>query len=80
MLLPGSASQSSITTIYCWCTCLLQTLLPQAAGSQISKQAKGILLDQVKQLVYAAQPADVSLLDLLYSVSLEQVYNVGHLF
>ncbi|KAA6429063.1 MAG: hypothetical protein FRX49_01173 [Trebouxia sp. A1-2] len=55
---------------------VMETLLPQAAGSQISKQAKGILLDQVKQLVYAAQPADVSLLDLLYSVSLEQAVMV----
>ena len=77
MLLPPSASQSSLIKIYCWCNFLLQTLLPQAPGSQHSKQAKNVLLDQVKQIVYAAQEADASLLDLLYSVSLEQVYNLG---
>jgi len=80
MLLPRSASQSSLITIDWWCNFLLQTLLPQAPGSQDSKQAKCILLDQVKQAVYAAQPADASLLDLLYSVSLEQVYTSKHLF
>ncbi len=79
MLLPRSAGQSSPITIYCWCNLLLQTLLPRAPGSQDGKQAKGVLLDQVKQAVYAAQPADVSLLDLLYSVSLEQVHALGHL-
>ncbi|KAL0022867.1 hypothetical protein WJX77_001247 [Trebouxia sp. C0004] len=59
---------------------VIDTLLPQAPGSQDSKQAKGALLDQVKQAVYAAQPADVSLLDLLYIVSLEQAVMVKVLF
>ena len=72
MLLPPSANHSNLT-IYCCCNLTLQTLLPEAPGSQDSKQAKGVLLDQVKQAVYAAQPADVCLMDLLYSVSLEQV-------
>ncbi len=80
MLLPPSASRCSLITIYSRCKLLLQTLLPQAPGCQDSKQAKRVLLDQVKQAVYAAQPADVSLMDLLYSVSLEQVYTLGHLF
>ncbi len=79
MLLPPSASRCSLITIYSRCKLLLQTLLPQAPGSQDSKQAKCNLLDQVKQAVYAAQPTDASLLDLLYSVSFEQVYNLGHL-